>query len=568
MRPAITVAILCAAALTQTFAQPAGTGVIAGTVVDDTSGDPVRKAIVTVTWHGNPRSWATARTDSSGKFRFDGLPAGSFDLKAAKNGGVAVYGANSTRESGENITLADGETRDGLKLRFIHYSSISGHVFESAGTPAAGATVSLFRISRNLGQRVLVSAASANTNDRGEYHISQARPGRYYLYAAAQNQNQNSVEQRTPPPEILAGQFYGGATDSKDAALLSVKDGDVLRGMDFLLTAQPAIHITGHITGIPEPQITEIDSSGPGPRRGVRMFTAGFVQVLITPVSDVANRFASGAGTAAPDYAFTSAWLTPGQYRVSAEITVDGKLYAASQLVDAGSDSPDVTLALAPGTDIKGHFHVEGSVDSKTKFTVTLAQPGRPMMRATPDAKPGSGQPAPDGSFVIPDIVPGEFILNVNPMPPNAFLKTVQYGDQDVLLKPIEIKGGSDAALNVVISTRAAKIHGEIDAEGSDTAHAAILLAPVGKFKEYARFYYSAVADDHGKFKRAGIAPGKYKVCAVEKLAPEGFRDPEAFDQIEALFPDFLEEIEITEDADVEFHPKMIPMERAREILP
>src|SRR5580658_1850900 len=102
------------------FAQPAGRGAISGTVVEASSGDPVRKAVVTVTWHGTPRSWATTRTDGSGRFRFDGLPAGVYDLRANKAGaGVAIYGANSSRETGENITLANGETREGLKLRFI-----------------------------------------------------------------------------------------------------------------------------------------------------------------------------------------------------------------------------------------------------------------------------------------------------------------------------------------------------------------------------------------------------------------------------------------------------------------
>jgi len=45
--------------------------VISGIVVDASSGDPIHKAIVTVTWHGTPRSWATTRTDSSGTFRFN-----------------------------------------------------------------------------------------------------------------------------------------------------------------------------------------------------------------------------------------------------------------------------------------------------------------------------------------------------------------------------------------------------------------------------------------------------------------------------------------------------------------
>ena len=49
-------------------------GTISGTVIEPT-GDPIRKAIVTLTWQGTPRSWATQRTDSSGRFKFEELPA-------------------------------------------------------------------------------------------------------------------------------------------------------------------------------------------------------------------------------------------------------------------------------------------------------------------------------------------------------------------------------------------------------------------------------------------------------------------------------------------------------------
>src|SRR5580658_1762080 len=84
------------------FAQPAGRGAISGTVVEASSGDPVRKAVVTVTWHGTPRSWATMRTDGSGRFNFEGLPAGNYDLRALKQGlGTAIYGADSIRELGD-----------------------------------------------------------------------------------------------------------------------------------------------------------------------------------------------------------------------------------------------------------------------------------------------------------------------------------------------------------------------------------------------------------------------------------------------------------------------------------
>jgi len=117
-------------------AQPAGRGAISGTVVDVASGDPVRKAVVTVTWQGTPRSWATTRSDGSGRFIFEGLPAGKYDLRATKAGlGNAIYGASSVRELGDLITLGEGETHGDIKLRFIRSGTITGRVVEQDGDP-------------------------------------------------------------------------------------------------------------------------------------------------------------------------------------------------------------------------------------------------------------------------------------------------------------------------------------------------------------------------------------------------------------------------------------------------
>jgi hypothetical protein len=203
----VRVVCLFCACLAVAPAQPAGRGVIAGLVVeasgDASSPEPVRKAVVTVTWHGTPRSWATARTDGSGRFRFDGLPAGLYDLRANKPGaGVAIYGANSSRETGENITLANGETREGLKLRFIRSASVSGTVMGPDGDPASNAQVMLLRTGRNNGQPMLQSVHQSQTDDRGEYQMSGVDPGQYYAYA-----NIQGGQQSRDADQVVTGQF-------------------------------------------------------------------------------------------------------------------------------------------------------------------------------------------------------------------------------------------------------------------------------------------------------------------------------------------------------------------------
>src|SRR5260370_7231567 len=116
----LTSKVLCAGAfLAVAWCQPLGRGTISGSVAEGENNDPIRKAVVTLTLQGTPRRWATARTDSSGRFQFEGLPAGKYDLRAAKaNEGAAIYAAYTVRALSAFITLADGQTRTALILRF------------------------------------------------------------------------------------------------------------------------------------------------------------------------------------------------------------------------------------------------------------------------------------------------------------------------------------------------------------------------------------------------------------------------------------------------------------------
>ena len=529
---------------------------------DASTPEPVRKAVVTVTWHGTPRSWATTRTDGSGRFKFDGLPAGVYDLRANKPGiGIAIYGANSSRETGENITLADAETREGLKLRFIRTASISGRVAGPDGDPAINAQVMMLRTARNNGQAMLQNARQAQTDDRGEYQISGVDPGQYYVFALVNGQTQST------------GQYYGGTHEWKDSTVLSVRDGDRLHGIDFALTSEAPVRIRVQVTGVPaEPAPPHAELSpagvvhfGPSRTRG------GSVQVLISPVLAFPGAFfTQGGDRQGPDYRYESGPLPPGEYQVNSSIQIENKNYSAFQVVDVRAGVADVTLMLAPASELRGQLRIEGAPTApQTPMHVTLTpvSPSGAALGLYGNENKGT-QVGSDGKFTIDQVPPGHYNLNINTLPRGGFLKSVRLGDDDVRFKPIEIKPGSEAQLTIVISTHGAKIEGQVDAAGGDPGRAGILVAPVGELHEFTRFYYSVAADDHGKFRLLGLAPGKYKIFALEKLTATSLRSPEAADQLNALAGDYAQEIELVEDGTVTASPKLIPLERGRSILP
>jgi protocatechuate 3,4-dioxygenase beta subunit len=548
MRTAAVILIFSACA----FSQPSGSGVLAGHVVDAFTLEPVRRAIVTLTWHGEPISWATARTDAAGKFRFENLPAGLYDLRAVKDGeGVAIYGANSARETGENIKLAEGEARDNLKLRFLRAPAISGRVTDAEGDPIANAQVLLLFNQRTFGGPSLGNATAVQANQRGEYRFQNIESGRYHIYAYLPVQPPRRGSQEGPAP-ALAGEYYGGTRDPKQATVISIHDGDNLRGIDLQLATEPTVHIRGRVTGAPFPAPADAEHLDPRVRAFGRTGDE-FVNVLLVALNDNPDQLRMGVPATRPDYDFDFGWCTPGDYRVFASAEFEGRKYRASQTV--GADGV-VSLTLEPGVDVSGSIRVDGQ-PSKSSIRIALSQ--------SPGASDVTAQAT--DHFKLDDVPQGEWDLFVE-LPHDAYLKSVKLGDDEVRLKPIAIKSGTPPSLDIGISTHVAKIAGQVDAGDSDPAGAGILLAPLGELHDFTRFYQIARADDHGKFSFEGIAPGKYKVFAFEHLSAAPFQSPEAADSLSSLFSDFAPPIEIKEDDNLEDHPKLIPLERGRVVLP
>lgn len=517
---------------TVTFVAFAQHGTISGTVAD-ASGDGVRKAIVTLTLHGPPRSWATERTDASGKFRFENLPAGAYDLRANKPGfGNAIYGARSVRELGKTITLDDGASIGDLKLRLLRASSISGHVLDPQGDPVIGASVALLRPARNLGERVLQNIRQAVSNDRGEYHMPGVDPGQYYLRVITNLQPVPGTE------ALLAGQFYGGATQHKDATLLTIRDGENASGLDFRLVAVEGVKVRGHVA-VPE--------TGNHPQQGkLQQWT----QVSLVPLDDALSAWRPTVAANPVDGKFEMPEVPPGRYRIQARNEIEGRAYSGWQNVDAQPGIGEVTLTLAPAISVKGRLTIDGPSGQKpADFRITLRSATEQRW-----ANPGA-----DGAFEVTQVAAGEWEMNLNPVPRGGYIKSVLLGDKDVRFRKLLIEPGSDAPLNIVISMHTASIEGDVGPK-----RAGILLAPVGEFHDLARFYYAVMSDDAGKFRMLGIAPGKYRVFALENMNAGSFRSPEAADQLGELG----EEIELAEGSHVTVHPKLIPAERALEALP
>jgi protocatechuate 3,4-dioxygenase beta subunit len=169
----------------QAQAVPA-TGRIMGRVSAADTGRPLRTARVMLS--GGQGGGRTAVTDDSGQFDFQQLPEGRYTLNASKAGFVSLsYGQRRPLQPGTPLQLANNQTLRDLELRLPRGSAIGGRITDETGEPMPNIMVRVMRQQLVQGQRQLMPAGSGQTDDRGQYRVWGLNPGEYYVSAVAPN---------------------------------------------------------------------------------------------------------------------------------------------------------------------------------------------------------------------------------------------------------------------------------------------------------------------------------------------------------------------------------------------
>ncbi len=168
-------------------AQPQGTGSISGIVMAADTGRPLRRARVLLSSAEVPGGRG-AQTDDQGAFIFSGLAPGRYSLTASKSGFVNLsYGQRRPRQPGTPLQLADGQHITSVNVSLPRGSVIAGHISDETGEPLVNASVQVLRYDYAQGNRQLVPAGVGSTDDQGAFRIWGLNPGEYYLSATTRN---------------------------------------------------------------------------------------------------------------------------------------------------------------------------------------------------------------------------------------------------------------------------------------------------------------------------------------------------------------------------------------------
>ncbi len=482
-----------------------GTSSITGTVVNNATGEPVKKAMVTL---GGPISGnqPAAVTDASGSFAFRKLPAGAYFVTAQREGFNQDRGM-IIGDSQKQVTV-EADQGKSVELRLWPNGSISGRLTDENGDAAQNCNITAVTAGAAGSQQM---RGNASTDDRGEYRIADLPAGRYLVY---QRCYQNLIaphgflergDPSTPFWAWVPG-YFGGSDNSSGAAPVSVAAGVEVRGIDFHLKIANTWPV--RIQVIPDDPGIDVRNAMVRvlPRDAALGEMAQSMPARVSPSALHTVHVISGAYVAVVD-------AQDGDRRLHGEAPVD---------VGDGPPAP-VRVQLSAGATISG--------DVVSDDNSANASPGSMGMAGLMALNPSHGnmflpgQPAKDGGFTISNVEPGRYRLQVQG-PPNT-IKSVTLAGNAVSPEEIDIGPGAAGPLHVVISLKQAQLH--VTVSDLKTDQVAWVIAVPKMFRPGNPFMNLPMMQAQKDGTMAPATPGAYSVYALECPQPWPLLNDPAF---------------------------------------
>jgi hypothetical protein len=556
-----------------------GTSVISGTVVTgERSLQPARKARVTLNSVDRRVQGRTTTTDDAGRFSFQELPPGRFNLTAIKPGYLtANYGAKRPERAGTPIALGNGQHIANVVMTIARGGVITGAVRDSRGQPVQGAGVRVLRYSyssttgeKTLGQPSV--GGSGTTDDRGVYRAWDLPPGDYVVMVTpsagrvsnvpgledmrrlTQEETQRARRLVDPgrsggPVSIPVGAvpalskepvgsrtnyapvFFPGTTDLSAATTLTLATAEERAGVDVQLQLIPTARIDGTID-LPD---------------GV---TLRSLSITLTPAGSQAQTLGSVGRPATAVLApgttrtFSFGGVTPGPYTVLAKTAAAGGRGGGTPgapdatapvwwgVTDVAVDGRDVSVSmdLHPGLTVTGHVAFEGATPppGSSAMRFFLVPPGS---AGNVSAGPSGGVVDADGRFTFTGVTPGTYrLMRIGSLTGSWSLMSALADGRDVLDAPLEIKP-TDSVKDLVVTftDRPTQLTGVLqDTTGRPASDYFIVVFPSDKsyWTPGSRRVIETRPGNDGRYAVTGLPAGEYRVAALTDVEAGEWNDP------------------------------------------
>ncbi|HEY7497440.1 MAG TPA: carboxypeptidase-like regulatory domain-containing protein [Vicinamibacterales bacterium] len=490
---------------------------LSGRVTAADTGKPIRRATVQISsieQLARQRPGRSVTTGADGLWEITGLPAGRYEVIAAR-GGYVTLGHGQRRPFGSRkvLEIAAGQTLGQIDIALPRASAIAGRITDDAGEPVTNAFVSAMRIRYQNGQRVLAPLlegipallTGGLTDDLGHYRIHGLAPGTYYVSAFYGGDLATVAAE-----DVLryASTYYPGTMSASEAQAVVLDVGQDAQNVSFALTPLRAATVSARI----------VSSAGQTSRVFARLIPAGGV---VLPAAERSE--SSGA-----DGSITFTNVQPGQYTLLAHIansaTPEAELGSAPVTVTGGEDITGILIVTAPGALVSGTLVLDDDKEKKTiaadAFSIRAASGLVNSLTLPGGSRVGVRA---DGTFSFGGLL-GPHLLRLGHAPSGWQLEAVTIDGRDVTDVPYDFKPGQKlSSVEVTLTRRVGRIAGSAqDGKGKPSGGCAIVVFSTdpARWGFESRFVQTATAGPDGSFAIAGLAPDEYFVVALDSIEP------------------------------------------------
>jgi len=524
-----------AAAQTPSESKPA---VVEGKVVNSLTGEPIRKAELTLTTSLTPdgmdnigfdisgldlddvkppeqppkpkepkRTYAGI-SDASGKFRFEGVAAGDYYLKVKHAGFVDdTYEPSGTLASEGRLHLTAGQEVHDVTFRLVPQAAVSGKVVDEDGDPITDAMVSATRPTYANGHRTLFPGDTAQTNDRGEFRLGKLSPGRYYLVAEVMAMNPMAAV--NPPPKDgspetgYVATYFPRYLDSQEAEAIDVKAGADIPGFVIHMQKSRVVRVKGSLVGadgkpLKQAQVMLMSGARPGSMRMGSVDAEGKFEIA---------NVAPGVYTAMTVQLFGNSGGSPAM--------------TMQTLIVPSENLSDVKLGTVPEATLPGQITVadDGKVALKGIAVTLQGDEVGPLM-------PASGRVEDSGAFVLKKVATASYDLRLVNVPAGAYVKSVLWNGREKLGESLDFSAGVSGDLQVILGTDGATFDAKVTRDDKPVDDATVVLLPEDARHRNGQTTRSASTDGAGHVAFKDVRPGNYLAFAWEKVEEGDWFDP------------------------------------------
>ncbi len=485
---------------------PPATASLHGIVRDASTGVPLADAEVLLL-NGAERTEAT--TDAEGLFAFSGLPVGPTRIRVFH----LFLGGNMTQE----VNVSADPNAQPVEIHLRTGGHISGRVTDQEGNPIAGVSVEAYKRVYWMGklQYVRADSGDGNTTPDGQYYIDGLEAGHGYILRAQLDRTRETEPISDEPGDpaerkgIPIPTFYPGA--DSPALAVPLESNDTRDHIDIRLLRSPPYCVSGaaDLPSLGSPDGAHLTLTDRPPSVGVTQTDLG------------------------PDGRFRICDLYPGDYSLALNPRGRmGNALGTASITILDGDVDRVTIApVARGISLTGQVVWDGTPptlapdDSALSLWLGAGMLGPAISHRFPIPGPFS---------LMTPLLSGEVAIQVDQVPPGAYMKQMLYNGA-ALPGGATIQAGGGTLL-ITLGTDGARIAARVtDKDGNPVQRANVVISPASPDSEstLAATLRFGTADAQGLWTSSYLAPGRYAVLATGSPPPPG---PLSFETVEALW--------------------------------